>query len=393
MPRFFAVSLILLFLSGCANQALKESNIDIAIEENDIGALTAYKANPYLTGKGEVSALADFSNAMESAIYKRNIEAVRFLISTNSANKVSVHYYQFNPSIQSFNWARTPTTIPAAELACGVGAFDIMALLLQHYPQDIPNYTNCLHYYIASFNYYPSFEDARIPSPFFRVKSPNLRAWRTDENTAIAAQKIIDLGANPNNMPNYARSMYHMVVAHPTNHLLTTLLKAGMDPNKPYECGIAGFTCSFLTDVAINHTNIASDNTKQLINHGAKVNALYPTPVITAVNDYGTAFQREQQNITALHMARFYEQDKMAETLIELGADSSVQTEDGKTADDYAGSFALLRTTQEQRLSAYQQTLNQQQAATANTNQDSDGIGASTLFGIISGAVGIMDVQ
>lgn len=390
MTRLLALSLVLMFLSGCANQALKESNIDIAIEENDIGALKAYKANPYLTGKGEVSALADFSNAMASAIYKRNIEAVRFLISTNSANKVSAHYSQYNPSIQSFNWVRTPTTIPAAELACGVGAFDIMALLLQHYPQDIPNYTNCLHYYIASFNYYPSFEDTRIPSPFFRVKSPNIRAWRTGENTAITAQKIIDLGANPNAMPDYGRTMYHMVVSLPTNHLLTVLLEAGMDPNKPYECGITGFTCSFLTDVARHDAKIASDSTKQLIKHGAEVNALYPTPVITAVNDYGTQFQRQQQNITALHMARFFEQEKMAETLIKLGADAAVQTEDGKTADDYAGSFAQLRATQEQRLAAYQQTQNQPQADTSQNNGSS---GASTLLGIISGAVEIMDMR
>ena len=390
MTRLLSLSFMLLFLSGCAHQALKENNIDIAIEENDIGVLKSYKANPYLTGNGELSELADFSNAMESAIYKRNIEAVRFLISTNSANKVSAHYYQYNPSIKSFNWVRTPTTIPAAELACGVGAFDIMALLLQHYPQDIPDYTNCLHYYISSFHYYPSFKDTRIASPFFRVRSPNLRAWRTDENTAIAAQKIIDLGADPNAMPDYGQLMYHQVVVHPTNHLLTTLLEAGMDPNRPYECGIGGFTCSFLTDVARNHTNIASDSTKQLIKHGAKVNALYPTPVITGVNDYGTQFQLEQQNITALHMARFFEQDEMAETLIELGADPSVQTEEGKTADDYAGNFAPLRTIQEQRFAAYQQTLNQQQAATTQSNGSS---GASKLLGIISGAVEIMDMR
>jgi|GEM_PF-6422561 len=89
-------------------------------------------------------------------------------------------------------------------------------------------------------------------------------------------------------------------------------------------------------------------------------------------------------------MARFFEQDEMAETLIELGADASVQTEDGKTADNYAGGFAHLRATQEQRLAVYQQTLNQQQAA---TNQSNGSSGASKLLGIISGAVEIIDMR
>lgn len=158
---------------------------------------------------------------MESAIYKRNIEVVRYLISINAAHNVSVRYLHNN------EWARTPITVPAAELACGVGAFDIMELLLQSYPEDKPSYTNCLHYLVASYEYYPSrIFFASNTTPFAQWSQ-----WRNGENTALAAEKIIALGGDPNALPEYGSTLHSKIFRSFTNKLLIILLENGMDPN------------------------------------------------------------------------------------------------------------------------------------------------------------------
>lgn len=369
MKLFFAVSLILLFLSACASQDQREASIDInAIEAGDTSLLETYKNDPYIiSSKQAKPGYIEFSNAMESAIYKRNIEAVRYLISINAAHKVSVRYY----NIDGY-WARTPVNVPAAELACGVAAFDIMELLLESYPEDKPNYTNCLHYLIASFDYYPS-------GHFFMLHN-TIPEWRNGENTAIAAQKIMALGGAPNALPEYGSTLHSMIFRTFTNKLLVTLLEQGMDPNNPYSCTVSGH-CLILADLG-NYIDedLSSERAKLLVQYGADVNAITETPVINASDARGV-FQFKNQSMTALHIARFFNRDKLAETLIELGADPTLTNDEGKTAENYAGAFAEIKATQTQQAAA------SQQAATANTNQDSGGSGLGTLMNII-GAVG-----
>lgn len=369
MTRFFAVSLMLLFLSACATQDQREASIDInAIEGGDTSLLETYKNDPYITSSKQAQpGYIEFSNAMESAIYKRNIEVVRYLIGINAAHKVSVRYSKLDS-----HWARTPVTVPAAELACGVAAFDIMQLLLESYPEDKPNYTNCLHYLVASFDYYPS-------GHFFMLNNP-IPDWRNGENTAIAAKKIMALGGDPNAVPEYGLPLNSKVFRTFTNKLLTTLLEHGMDPNKPYSCTESGH-CLILADLG-NYIDedLSSERAKLLVQHGADVNAVTQTPVINALDAWGIG-QYKNQSMTALHMARFFNRDKLAETLIELGADPTLINDEGKTAENYAGAYAQIKATQTQQAAA------SQQAATANTNQDSGGSGLGTLMNII-GAIG-----
>lgn len=377
MTRLFAVSFMLLFSLGCVKQGETQASIDLdaIIESGNVSLLESYKNDPYITHSTQVQPPGNikFSNAMESAIYKRNIEVVRYLIGINAAHKVSVRYLHNN------EWARTPITVPAAELACGVGAFDIMELLLQSYPEDKPNYTNCLHYLVASYEYYPSrIFFASDTTPFAQWSQ-----WRNGENTALAAEKIIALGGDPNALPEYDSTLHSKVFRSFTNKLLITLLENGMDPNQPYPCGESGH-CLMLADLGMyNNQNISSERARLLVENGADLNAVIQTPVLTSLDQWGIG-QFKNQSMTALHTSEYYDRDQLSETLIELGADPTLTNNDGKTASNFAGSIARIKA---------RQAAATQQAATANTNQDSDGIGASTLFGIISGAVGIMDVQ
>lgn len=371
MTRLLATSLMLLFLSGCvATQERIEAGINIhAIEGGEIAMLETYKDNSYITSsKQALPGYIDFSNAMEAAIYKRNIEAVRYLISINAANKVSIRYSDYNPQ-----WVRTPVTIPAAELACGVAAFDIMDLLLESYPEDKPNYTNCLHYLIASYHYYPT-------GHFFMLNNP-IPEWRNGENTALAAEKIIALGGDPNALPDYGVTLYENVLTPKTNSLLSTLLEKGMDPNTQYPCFQGKGQCTFLSDISVYEDEVtAIERAKLLVEAGAEVNTRVNTAVTTGI-DVSGGFIFKQQEMTALHMARFFDRNKLAETLIELGADPTLTDSEGKTADSYAGVYAQIRAEQSQQAAATQQ------AATTNTNQGGGGSAVGTLMNII-GAVG-----
>lgn len=132
-----------------------------------------------------------------------------------------------------------------------------------------------------------------------------------------------------------------------------------------------------------NNQNISSERARLLVENGADLNAVIQTPVLSSLDQWGVG-QFKNQSMAALHMAEYYDRDQLSETLIELGADPTLTNNNGKTASNFAGSVARIKA---------RQAAATQQAATANTNQDSDDIGASTLFGIISGAVGIMDVQ
>jgi|GEM_PF-3613986 len=173
------------------------------------------------------------------------------------------------------------------------------------------------------------------------------------------------------------------------------LLENGMDPNTQYPCH-SGFsekgTCTFLADISFyEDEQTAIARAELLVKHGADINALTQIPVPVGHRDhpilYPTRYNAKGtlefkiESMSALHMARFFDRDKLAARLIELGADPELTNQQDKTAENYAGSYAQIET-------AYaQQTAARQQAHTANTNQGSGGSGLGTLMNII-GAVG-----
>lgn len=386
MTRLLSLSFILLFISGCATtpQWDVESKINVsAIKNGNTALLETYKDNSYITtSKPSVSSgYYYFRNAMEAAIYLRNIDAVRYLISINAAHQTSLKYPDYAkwrrdvPAITQ--WARIE--VPAAELACSVGAFDIMELLIDSYPAEKPNYTNCLHYLIASY-------------PYRELDAEGNGKQATDDIT-ISVEKIIALGGDPAALPDHGITLYENVLKPKTNQLLLTLLENGMDPNTQYPCH-SGFSekgsCTFLADISFyEDEETAIARAEQLVKHGADINALTQIPVPkghrvhpilypTRHNAKGT-LEFKVKSMSALHMARFFDRDKLATTLVELGADPDITNQQGKTAADYAGSYTQIE------IAYAKQTAARQQAATANTNQGGSGLG--TLMKII-GAVG-----
>lgn len=391
MTRLLGLSFILLFISGCAttSQFDIESNINVnAIKGGNTALLETYKDNSYITtSKPSISSgYYYFRNATEAAIYLRNIDAVRYLISINAAHQASVKYPDYAtwrrdvPAITQ--WARVE--VPAAELACGVGAFDIMELLIDSYPDEKPNYTNCLHYFIASYPY--------------RNLDAEANGKQDIDDITSSVEKIIALGGEPAAIPNHGITLYENVLTPNTNQLLITLLENGMDPNTQYQCH-SGFsekgTCTFLTDISFyEDEETAIARAELLVKHGADINALtqipvpaghqfYPIPFPTHHNDRGT-LEFEIENMSALHMARFFDRDKLAARLIELGADPDITNQQDKTAENYAGSYAQIEAVYAQQTAAKQQ---------ATTTQNNGSSGASTLLGIISGAVEMMDMR
>ena len=371
MTRLFGISLLLILLSGCASQASKEADILIhGIENQDIAVLENNKDNPYITTTKNVEpGFIEYSNAMEAAIYNRNLEAVKYLSSINAAHKVSVRF-----SGPGGEWMRTPANIPAAELACGVAEFEIMAFLLERYPDDAPNYTNCLHYVVSTISYYPS-------GHFFILKNP-APTWRNGENTAIAVQKIIEMGGEPNKLPEYASPMYELVFSSKTNNLLIALLKNGLDANMRYSCSRG--KCMFLTELGNYLDEIqSSERARILVKYGADVNATHNTPVIVGFDASGS-YLYETKSMTPLHDAEFFDRKILAATLIDLGADPAHKNADGYTADGYAGKFAKIKALREKQVAINQQRAAQQQA---QKNQDSGSSFGGSILDVM-GAIG-----
>lgn len=367
MNRLFSLSLLLVVLSGCAGQASKEAVIQIhGIENNDIAVLESHKDNPYITtSKVAQPGVIEFSNAMEAAIYNRNLEAVKYLSSINAAHKVSVRFFG-----SGGEWERTPATIPAAELACGVAEFEIMEFLLERYPDDTPNYTNCLHYVVSTISYYPS-------AHFFMLKNP-APTFRDGKNTAIAVQKIIDMGGDPNKLPEYGSPLYESVFTSTTNNLLTALLENGLDANMRYSC-IYG-KCMFLTELGNYLDEVqSSERARILVKYGADVNVTHNTPVIVGFNTYGS-YLYETKSMSPLHDAEFFDRNILAATLIDLGADPTRKNADGYTAESFKGKFAQINVLREKQVA-----INQQRAA--QQNQDSGSSVGGTIFNIM-GAIG-----
>jgi|GEM_PF-5612007 len=217
MTRLLSLSFLLLFISGCAttSQWDIESKINVnAIKNGNTALLETYKDNSYITtSKPSISnGYYYFRNAMEAAIYLRNIDAVRYLISINAAHQTSVKYPDYAKWRRDVpgttQWARIE--VPAAELACSVGAFDIMELLIDSYPDEKPNYTNCLHYFIASYPY--------------RDLDPLVNGKQDIDDITRSVEKIIALGGDPAASPSHGITLYENVLTPNTNQLLLTLL-------------------------------------------------------------------------------------------------------------------------------------------------------------------------
>lgn len=372
MSRLFSLSLLLIVLSGCAGQVQKDSDIIIhGIENNDMAVLKSHRDSPYITTSKIVqTGFIEYSNAMEAAIYNRNLDAVKYLSSINAAHKVSIWF-----SGSSGEWERTPVNIPAAELACGVAEFEIMEFLLEHYPDDIPNYTNCLHYIVSTISYYPSVH-------FFMLKNP-APTFRDGKNTAIAVQKIIDMGGDPNKLPEYGSPLYESVFTSTTNNLLTALLENGLDANMRYSC-VHG-KCMFLTELGNYLDEVqSSERARILVKYGADVNITHNTPVIVGFNVSGS-YLYETKSMTPLHNAEFFDRNILAATLIDLGADPTHKNADGYTPENFKGKFAQIKVLREKQVAANQQKAAQQRAA--QQNQDSGGSFGGSILDVM-GAIG-----
>ncbi|MBR7888823.1 hypothetical protein J9B83_07680 [Marinomonas sp. A79] len=367
MIRLFSICLTMLLLSGCASQASKESSIHIhGIENNDLAVIEYYQDSSYVTSSKVVEPnFIDYSNAMEAAIYNRNLEAVRYLSSIDAAHTVSVRFYGKN------QWQRTPINIPPAELACGIAEFEIMAFLLERYPDEKPNYTNCLHYLVSSISYYPS-------AHFFILKNP-APTFRNGSNTAIAAQKILDMGAQINTLPEYGLPMYDSILSSNTNNLLLVLLNNGLDASAPYPCHPSG-QCAYLTDLAVYLDEVqSSERAKLLVQYGADINSMHDTATIVGVNPDGS-YITKTTGMSALHNAEFFNRQALTATLLELGADPTQKNTEGLTAANYSGKFTAIREQHEKQIATNQKIAQQKK----QTNEDDGGSIGGTIIDIIS---------
>ncbi|MEP0071059.1 MAG: hypothetical protein ABJE79_00020 [Marinomonas sp.] len=368
--RYLMCIFSILLLSGCANPAKEVHNIDYAIMENNIDELKRYKNHPYIM-QAESSLVKDdiIPNATASALYHGNIDAIRYLISQDAIHNVSIWH-----SLPEGGFKVTPVNIPAAELACGLGAFDIMSLLQTTYPEQKVNYTNCLHYLVGLGHLSMTYS---IPHE------------HTQANINNGVKKVLALGGDPTVMPEYGRAMQLDVMHDLTINrssvserlaLLKMLLDHGVDPNTEYPYRNAKET--MLINLAIyTDQEMASAAAKMLVDYGAEVNKLVSKSVVyDVIPPYW--YNRETRQVSALHMARFFDRHEFANTLIELGADPELADSRGRLAKSYTGNFAQLERKRRQLMA--------QAAAKSATSEEESGSAYGSIMGVLGVAGSVL---
>ncbi|MBU2870557.1 ankyrin repeat domain-containing protein [Colwellia sp. E2M01] len=352
-----------LLLSGCANHAADAVRINNALMGGGADELKRYKNNPYiLQAESPFSAGDLYPNATAPAIYHRNIDAVRYLISQDAVHNVSIWHRPVEGGFRA-----TPVNVPAAELACGLGAFDIMELLEKTYPVQKVNYTNCLHYLVGS--------------GYVSMKY-SFRHERTQAEINSGVKKLLALGGDPMVLPEYGRPMQLDVLHDLTINrstaserlaLLKILLDHGVDPNTEYPYLNAKET--MLTNLAIYTDQVmASAAAKMLVQYGAQANKLVSRSVVYDASS-PHAYNRQTRQVTALHMARFFDKNDYAATLIELGADLNRPDSTGRLAKSYAGSFQRIETKRRQLLALA--------PVETTTSEERGGSSFSVIMGIL----------
>lgn len=321
---FFAF--VLLYISACTPPYMKSYEINVDIAHGRIDKLKEFNDNSFVRNPQSPDREPyEVTNATESAVLHNNIEAIRYLISIDAIQPVSVRYRD-----DKNNTHYSPVNVPAAEYACGVGGFEIMALLQEHDHTQTVNYTNCLHYILYSQNL-----------PFIKKASPD------ELNSRI--EKVLSLGGNINKAPKYGQPLPAYIFNDLTDQVISPspfisrlelLEKNGLDVDTPFPNG-NGKETLLASLFNFQDENISTELAKTLVQLGADVNKVVNRSIIVGLAEQpGSGYKFQNRDVTALHVARFYDRNKLAETLIVLGADDDIKDDHGYTSKDYAGVYA-----------------------------------------------------
>ena len=366
---------LLFFLAGCATQESKVADINMAMGGTMFGIqitpniekLKKYEGNPYLTSAVVVDPvyIGEYSSAMESAIFNRNLEAVEYLVSVNAPKLVSLRW----ADPLSGAWKRTPVNIPAAEMACAMGEMEIMKYLQKAHPEDKVNYTNCLNYYVSTG---------------LTTDKKSLRHG----HAGSVVNTIIELGADVNGQPEYGRSLHSGLLGLEVyTGLQEALLIHGLDVNAKYTC-FEG-ECAHLTTVsAYKNTRHSTDLMYLLLAYGADINIKVRNRIEVDVLTTGE-LKYEDRIITPLHKAAYFSRPELYARLVDLGADETITDNLGKTPQQYAGIYSEFNKLSKEQKARYQKALAQR---SQQSNSSNDLFGKAVALGFGALAIGSMDV-
>lgn len=330
--RLIFFAFVLLFISACTSPSYKSLYVNADIRDGRIDKLKEYNDIPFVRNvKSPYREPYEVANATESAVLYNNIEAIRYLISIDAIQPVFVRYRD-DKNQNHFS----SVNLPAAEYACGMGGFEIMALLQEHDQTQTVNYTNCLHFLLLS--------------PFSEL--PDKLASPDELNSRI--EKVLSLGGDINKAPEYGKSLLEYIFYDRKNENLShrafisrleLLVENGLDVNTTFSYVIGKETLlARLFYFADEH--VSSELAKTLVRLGADVNQVVNRSIIVGFDQqsaYGYKYQN--RDVTALHVARFFNRNKLAETLIALGADDDIKDDHGYTSKDYGGVYAKIEAT------------------------------------------------
>lgn len=311
--------ILVVFLTACESNMVKESRVSRSIYTGDLKRLKELNDIDFVRKpNGGTDYLV--KNATELAVYVRNEEALEYLMSIDAILPVRASYFDHIPSAK-----RSVSYISPAELACGIGAFEIMDLLQKYDSSQSINYTNCLHYQLSS-----------------QILFPNPDETQTSINKNI--EKAIALGGDISSTPDYGRGLhFYLFDKKPTEiyqadvyrDRLDLLLNNGLDPNITYK-NLSGSE-SLLTRLStLEDEEFAQEMIRFLVLKGADVNKAVDVSVSVRLSQTAWVdYDMELRRVTPLHIARFYSREQTANLLIELGADTEIKDDKGLLASAY----------------------------------------------------------
>ena len=368
------VHLVLLLL-GCANKlpndgwdqqgaVIREINLE-GIHKKNLSILEKYKNHPYMIASVEVepSGKIAFSNALESAIQLRSLESAKYILSLGAVRTVAMSW----SDPLTGKWMRTYGR-PVTELTCVKGYEQLHNYLRMQYPDERPNYTNCLHYFIS--NKVELLE--RSPDPEHRIKK--YIEWM-----------IVAGGADPNQLPEYGSSLYFYYSDIGLDTLIQeTLLNNGLNPNTQFECLLG--QCSLLADKHfVTSTPDLIKHLDLLLAHGFDINKTFQRKIPVAVLSDGS-LKYEMRQIGFLHLAAYYDSPDAYALLLSHGANEQITDNLGNTAFKYSGLSAVFVNAAKVQRSKYL-------AANKRKKDDSNDLFAKTLaIGLGAVAIGSMDI-
>ncbi len=370
------VILIILTLSACMSQTNQILDINVSIgafggtiTPRHMKKLRSYSSNPYVLGTMASPPKAPFDsflNATEVAIFYHNNEAAEYLISIGATNKVSARWHDPVTDILT----RSELVIPAAELACGMGNFDMMNMYLQAYPGDKINYTNCLHQYVS---YGASLD-------------PN----QTEKgHIGEVVDTIVSLGGNVGGAPEYGRPLYNSALDYKDyTGLLQSLLNHGLNPHRVFPCLMG--ECTYFSELAnLVDSDSASKKADLIFAHGADVNQAVSFKIPVDVLITGE-LKYERRALSPLHIAAYFDSPELYAKLIFLGADVNQLDNLGNKPGKYAGIYKEFERLSSRQKSLYDEKKRRQREASRRNN---DFFGKAVALGFGAIAIGSADVS